>query len=79
MTRSFTKTLVETALKLNDKEQALAYQKKAMEVTPRSEVAGQNWQRLGFMVLELGRYQEAAGYFHKALAGGRTAGRFGKI
>ena len=51
----------------------MAYQKKVMEVTSRSDVAGPGWQRLGLMVLPLGRYQEAAGYFNKALAAGQDS------
>ena len=63
--------LAENALKLQDPEQALAYQKKALELTHRAETAGPMWETLGFIALKLDRHQEAADYFHQALAAGR--------
>lgn len=65
--------LAETALKLGAPERALTYRKKATELTSHPEAAGRSWQDLGLMAMNLGHYQEAAGYFNKAMAAGQDS------
>ena len=64
-------SLAEIALKLNSPAQALAYQKKALELPHRPGTEGPMWESLGFTALKLERYQEAADAFRQALAAGR--------
>lgn len=64
--------LAENALKLKAPEQALAYQKKALEFS-RPEVVAPRQEKLGVMALQLGRAQEAADYFQQAQAAGRDS------
>ena len=66
-------SLAEIALKLKEPEQALQYQKKAIELSRVSGKLGRNWENLGLIALRLERYQEAADYLKKALAAGQDS------